>query len=342
MQLGFGSITCQRPPGDTRSDADRYGEALDLCVEAERLGFDSVWLSEHHFFDDSYLPSLLVLAAAIAARTSRITIGTDVILAPLHEPIRLAEDAAVVDLVSGGRLVLGLAQGWREEEFLGLRVPLHGRHRRLEDAIAVLRQAWSDSLVTGGEVVSYPGVSVTPKPARPGGPPVWVGGVSEPAVRRAGRLGDGFLANWTTPEGFGQWVAWVREELERAGRDPGRFTFSAVLPVFAWEGEDAWPRIRDAFYHYVWKYEDMASARGRLGSPPAPPPLSAEREAELRALAIVGRPDEVAERLLAYEEAAGADVHLIAEFCWPALDRGVLREAMAVFAGAVAPRLRAG
>lgn len=340
MQVGFGSITCQRYPGDPRSDGDRYREALALAEEAERLGFDSVWVSEHHFFDDSYLPSVLPFCAAIAACTSRLTVGTDVLLAPLYEPIRLAEDAATVDLLSGGRFVLGLAQGWRPEEFEGLGIPLKGRHRRLEDVVTTLRQAWSGQLVTGGTLVRYPGVAVRPEPAQPGGPPIWIGAGSEPAVRRAGRIADGFLASWGTVESFGQQVSWVRDELVRSGRDPDGFTIGVVLPTFAWAGNDAWERVRESFYYYAWKYEDMADARGRAGPPPAPPPLGSAPEAELRSLLVMGTPDAVAERLLAFREAGGANFHYIAEFCWPGMDPAILREAMAIFAGEVIPQLR--
>ncbi len=170
IRLGFGLITCQRYPGDARSDEQLYEEAIDLAVEAERLGFDSVWVSEHHFVDDGYLSSLLPVCAAIVARTERITVGTGLLLAPLYEPIRLAEDAATVDLLSHGRFVLGIGLGWREEEFEVLRVPLSERAARLEGAVSACRQAWSGQPVRGGPGLSYPGPYFSPLPATDGGP----------------------------------------------------------------------------------------------------------------------------------------------------------------------------
>jgi len=341
VKLGFGLITCQRYPGDPRSDLDLYRQALELSEEAERLGFDSVWTSEHHFQDDAYMPSLLPVSAAIAARTSRVEIGTGLVLAPLHEPVRLAEDSVTVDLISGGRFILGLGLGWRAEELDAFRVPSARRRVLLEDCIAVCRQAWGDGLTTGGAAVTYPGVAVTPKPPRPGGPPIWIGAHAEPAVRRAGRIADGFMAGVPTPESLARDVRFLLEELELRGRDPETFEFGLYMPTFAWPEPDAWERVRDHYWYMTWKYEDTEAAYGRTGPPPPAPPLTAAKERELREAIVVGTPEEVAHGVLRFQEEAGVPIHYIAQLYWPGLDPGVQREALAVFAEEVAPLVRA-
>jgi alkanesulfonate monooxygenase SsuD/methylene tetrahydromethanopterin reductase-like flavin-dependent oxidoreductase (luciferase family) len=332
MQLGFGLITCQRVPGDGRDDAALYADALDLAATAERLGFDSVWTSEYHFVDDGYLPSVLPMCAAIAARTERVAIGTGLLLAPLTPALRIAEDAAVVDLIARGRLVLGLGLGWREEEFDGLGIPLRKRVARFEESLRVLRGAWGDGLVDG--------LAVTPKPARPGGPPLWIGALSEPAVRRAGRLADGFMATEVNVASFAEQVRWVREELEGAGRDPDAFTFSVHLPTFAWRGDDAWGRVREHQWYIDWKYEDMEAARGARPPGAAAPPLPTHREESVRDSMVLGTPEQVAERLVALRDAAGGRLHYIARSYFPGMDPAVQRETMAVFAEEVAPLVR--
>ena len=339
MAFGFGLITCQRYPGAERSDVDLYAEAIDIAVEAEGLGFDSVWTSEHHFVDDGYLPSLLPLSAAIAARTERIAIGTGLLLAPLHEPIRVAEDAAVVDLISKGRLILGVGLGWREEEFEGFHVPISERVSRLEASIAVYRQAWHGELLTGAEGRHYPNVPVRPVPARSGGPPIWIGATSEPAIRRAGRLADGFMATEVTPSTFAEQVAIAREERGAAGLEDD-LAISVHLATFAWNGDDAWERVRDHHHYVTWKYDDMDRARSRTGEPQPPPPLTQEGETGLREQIVLGKPDEVAERIAELRDAADSELHYIARLYWPGMDPGVQREAMSVFAEEVIPRLR--
>jgi probable F420-dependent oxidoreductase len=344
VSFGFGLITCQRYPGDPRTDTQLYAEAIELAVLAEELGFDSVWVSEHHFVDDAYLPSLLPLCAAIAARTERVRVGTALLLAPLFEPLRLAEDAAVVDLISAGRLILGLGLGWRSEEFEALGVPIGERAARMEDTVAVLRQAWSGGPVSGGTTLRYPAVRITPDPHAPGGPPIWIGAISRAATQRAGRIADGFMATNPSPDSFARHVGWVRDALGDAGRDVGGFSFSVHAPTFPWDGDphEAWEQVRP-FAHYVsWKYDDMDEARGRLGPPAAPPPLSPEDEDGLRRDALVGPPEVVANGIRRLAGLAGGDLHFIARLYWPGMPSDRQRDALRLFAEQVIQRVRNG
>jgi len=173
-----------------------YNETLDQARWAEELGFNSIWLSEHHFTDDGYMPSLPTALGAIAARTERVRLGTAVLLAPLHHPLRLAEDLAVVDLISNGRLDVGLAVGYRSKEFEVMAVPRSERGRRTEETVALLRLAWSGRPFSfDGACYRFEDVTVTPPPAQSPSPPIFLGGSSIPAARRAGRLGCGFVAD---------------------------------------------------------------------------------------------------------------------------------------------------
>ena len=163
----------------------RWAEILEQVSWAEQLGFGSVWISEHHFVDDAYASSTLTLAAALAARTEAMWLGTNVMVLPVHHPLRLAEEALTVDALSGGRLRLGVGMGYREADFLPFGTSLAQRRPRFEAAIVTLR------LALGGEVVD--GVRVAPRPVRPGGPELWIGALSRPAVERAARLADGIV-----------------------------------------------------------------------------------------------------------------------------------------------------
>lgn len=345
VSLGFGLITCQRYPGDGRTDVQLYAQALDLAEQAERHGLDSVWVSEHHFVDDGYLPSLLPMCAAIAARTDRIRIGTGVVLAPLHDPVRLAEDAAVTDLISGGRLILGIGLGWREEEFAGLEVPPSERVPRMVASMDTMRRAWRGELAPGvppgsrQDPGSRPAVPVRPLPAQPGGPPLWIGAMSEPAIRRAGRLADGFMATDVSPAMMAEQVAIARQEFEGAGRTSD-FAISVHLPVFAWDAPDGWDLIRDSHRYISWKYEDMEGARGRIGEPRLPPPMTCAEADALRGTIILGTPDHVAGAIDEYRRAAGGDLDFVARLYYPGLAWDVQCRALELFAGQVAPLVR--
>ena len=329
MRFGYGLITCQRHPDDPRSDAELYAEALDLCTEAEELGFDSVWTSEHHFADDSYMSALLPMSAAIAARTTRIAIGTGLVLAPLHNTLRLAEDAATVDAISAGRFILGLGLGWLDWEFEALRVPLSERVPRTEELVGTCRAAWGDGLVEQG-------VSVTPKPSRPGGPPIWIGAGAERAIRRAARLADGWMAGEPTLADFADQVAVLRNEL--GTRED--FEISGYWPVFVSEQDDAWERLKHALHYMEWKYEDSEVSKGRLGRRPQPPAMTEDAEMALRAVAIYGTPVEVAAHISKLGEIAGPRFHFVGRHYYPGMDRDAMRRSTELFAREVIPSLR--
>ena len=344
MHVGYGLITAQHHPNDRRSDVEIYREGIELAVEAERLGFATVWTSEHHFVDDGYMPSQLPFLAAVAARTERILLGTGVLLAPMFDPLHLAEDAATVDLISNGRLILGLGIGWRDEEFRGLGGADGHKGHRLEAIIEILHQAWSDDLVLGdrGGIYRYPapGFNVTPKPSRPGGPPIWIGAGAPVAVERAGRLADGYLSSRIAPAGLAERVDLLRQGAVAAGRDPGAVTAAIHHPVFAWRDGDAWPVVRELARYMAWKYEDMDDARGSTARR-LPPPMTDEVETQLRRRTIAGTPDQVIEQIEAYRGAIGPEGHFVARAYFPGLDPAIQRESLQVLGEEVLPKLAA-
>jgi alkanesulfonate monooxygenase SsuD/methylene tetrahydromethanopterin reductase-like flavin-dependent oxidoreductase (luciferase family) len=167
--------------------AELYAACLDQCVWAEAHGFDVVALSEHHGVDDGYMSAPVTLAAAIAGRTRRLQLNIAAVLVPLHDPVRLAEQLAVVQLVSGGRLSLVAGMGYRDEEFQMAGIDRRQRGRLFDEYVGVMRQAWS------GEPFEWRGRTVRATPVPPSPPMVLIGGSTEKAARRAARLHAGFF-----------------------------------------------------------------------------------------------------------------------------------------------------
>src|ERR1700722_4077258 len=176
-KIRFGLWYDFRNPSQWRQPYDRlYGETLDQIAWGESHGFDDVWLSEHHFIEDGYLPSILPVAAAIAARTKRIRIASGVLLMPFHNPIRLAADIAVVEVISGGRFELGVGVGFRHEEFEGFGVPFKERGARTNQSLDIIRRLLSGETITyKSEFFDLENVKVTPEPIQKPHPPVWLG-----------------------------------------------------------------------------------------------------------------------------------------------------------------------
>lgn len=166
---------------------ERYAAFLDQCAWADDLGFSSITLCEHHGVDDGFMSAPLTIAAAVAGRTRRLRINVVAALVPLHDPVRLAEQCAAVQLLSGGRLLLVAGLGYRPEEFAMAGLDIKRRTALLEENLTVMQKAWS------GEPFEWRGrtVRVTPRPEIP--PPLFLGGSTEHAARRAARLGLGFF-----------------------------------------------------------------------------------------------------------------------------------------------------
>lgn len=341
VHIGIGLFTGQVPPGSGRTVTQEYRETLDLVRLAETLGFESAWVSEHHGAGDSYAPSLLALLAAFAAATDRIRLGTGVVLTPFHDPLRLAEDAATVDLLSGGRLILGLGLGWREEEFRMFSVPIGERVARTVETIEILRKAWTGRRFDHhGRVFDYEQVQVTPAPERAGGIPIWLGGSVEAAIRRAGRIADGYIrTRGGGVEAMRQDAQVLDQAVRDAGRDAHAFPFAQLQNVWAWDRGDAWDVVREGAANHLGVYGGWAKGAdtpgmGQFYDPPD--------EASLRRTTPAGTPEEITRFLRTMTEAlAGRDeFHLIVKLHYPGMPFEVSAHAAELFAEKVLPSLR--
>jgi alkanesulfonate monooxygenase SsuD/methylene tetrahydromethanopterin reductase-like flavin-dependent oxidoreductase (luciferase family) len=297
---------------------DEYAAAVEMAAWGEANGAVAAVLSQHHGCDDGYLPSPIVLAAAMAARTSTLPISVAALLLALYEPVKLAEDMAVLDLLSRGRVSYVIGLGYRDEEYAMFGVDRRVRARRVEDAIGVLRHAWT------GAPFEHDGrtVRVMPRPHTPGGPPLLYGGGSEPAARRAGRLGLLFLSEADRPDLVGVYEAAARE----AGREP----VGCIIPsaddantLFVAEDPDrAWAELGPYLLADARPYREWNAARADA----APVSLSAadtvdDLRAEQGAYRIV-TPDEAsaivrAGRMLQLQPLCGG---LPPDFAWPYLE----------------------
>lgn len=338
MSLGFGLLSAQLQPGET--DWSRaYDETMRVAVEAERLGMSSIWTTEHHFVDDGYMPSLAVVSGAIAAATSEIEIGTGVILAPLYHPLRLAEDAATVDLLSGGRLLLGLGLGWSRTEFEGLGADIHRRGAAMEEILQILPQAWSgEAFEHKGTVYEFPELAVRPTPtARI---PIVIGGGAEAAIRRAVRLSDGIFSN-VPVEQFLQQLAWIRDECDRIGRDTSELRiihYSVMLPGSS--SAEAIDRYTEHLWQMMWKYSDMEASAARGGPPPSAPALEDHQKGQLYGRATVaGTSEQIVDHLSEIRETAGVHVEFVARSYFPTLSYSEQQELMQELAEEVAPHI---
>jgi len=197
-----------------------FEDTIQECERAEAAGFDSVWLGEHH--NSAVLhPTPLIRLAAIASRTRRLRLGTGVLLLPLYHPLAVAEEAAMVDVISGGRLVLGVGAGYAPEEFAAFGVSIKERGSRMDEAVPLIHRLWTEEKVTHeGRHYRVTNATVAPRPVQRPRPPIWFAGWVEPAIRRAARLGDAWLGGpFARLDELAACVRLYREARKAAGRD---------------------------------------------------------------------------------------------------------------------------
>jgi alkanesulfonate monooxygenase SsuD/methylene tetrahydromethanopterin reductase-like flavin-dependent oxidoreductase (luciferase family) len=296
------------------SPAELHATALEQCAWADRLGFAAVILSEHHGSPDGYLPSPLVFGAAVAARTRNLRIQLAALIAPLHDPLRLAEDIAVLDVLSGGRVIPVLSGGYVESEFRAFGRRLADRARVMEGIVPFLERAWS------GEPFVHEGrtVRVTPRPVQRPRPPIFMGAASAAAARRAARHADYLIPQ--LPELF---EIFRRERVRLGKPDPG--PAPPLLGSFLHVAEDpdaAWARIAPFAMHEMNAYGRWMAEAGTAG-----PYRPIEAADELRATGAypVLTPDEVVARVRALGPACSILLHPLAggmdpELSWASLE----------------------
>jgi probable F420-dependent oxidoreductase len=338
LNLGVGLFTGQIPAGSGRSVAQEYGDYLALAETVEASGLDGVWVSEHHFSADSYLPSLLVMLGAFAAVTEKVALGTGVVLAPFHDPVRLAEDFAVVDQLSQGRVICGLGIAWREEEFRGFGIEVSSRVRRLNEIVEILRKAWTgDYFDHDGRYYKYEAVKVTPKPAHD--IPIFIGGFADPAVRRAGRIGDGYISSRAEPDRVAETFAMAAEERTKAGKS-GEPKAALLHNAFVSnDPESDWPMVRAGIGHQLGVYTGWRGGTDVKGKSLEVMPPDDET---IRRTTAFGTPDEVVAKLGPIVDILKQhdESHLIVRLHYPGMDKEPARRAIELFAKEVAPRLR--
>jgi alkanesulfonate monooxygenase SsuD/methylene tetrahydromethanopterin reductase-like flavin-dependent oxidoreductase (luciferase family) len=330
MRFGlFGGATARA--GDA-NDSQIYSEFIDYVVEAEALGYESVFLVEHHFTGMAQVSATLTFLSYLAARTKRMRLGTAVTVLPWHNPVLLAEQAATVDLVSGGRLDLGIGRGYRYTEFAGFCMPMMEAGERYDECLDVLRKAWTSTgrFTHHGKRWHYDNVIVEPPPTQKPHPPLWVGAGSERSIRQAAESGFNLLLDQQAPpEVIGERIAIYRAAVEAKGRefDPMSVGVTRALHVALTQQEREWAyQMRAKFLLNV--HQLSANPDGSASSVALPTSFADTRAATEQA-ALIGNPDEIITRVKALE-AVGVEYVLL-------LDVTASLDALRVFAREVMP-----
>lgn len=358
VEVGLGVFSGEWHPGTPLDHTHTLAESIGQAVHAEEVGLDSVWISEHHFHEANFVGSVSAYAAAMAQATTRITVGLGLALAPLHDPVRMAEDAAFLDVLSGGRFQLGLGIGYRDVEFEGFGGTRTQRVGRTVELIDICRQAWSEGPVDHvGTHYQRQGFEVTPKPVRPSGPPIMMGGHHPNAIDRAARLGDRFCMDAGTDsesyeEGEGHnrglldrvasALRLYREALERHGKDPTDPAFSLNVGGFLHpEGRDAaWEVLAESYLMTRRVYGDWYGLDPQDYADWVPDRLTGDEVEQRKGELLLGTPDDVYEVLAEVHDLVGENLVIMFRSKYPLVGDADTRTSINLL-GDLRTRLRA-
>lgn len=310
-----------------------YDDALEEVVRGEELGFDSIWMEEHHSVANHYWPSPLPVLAGFATRTSRVTLGTDILVAPFYHPVRLAEDVALLDVMSGGRVVLGVAIGYKPDEFALYGVDISKRGARFEEQLAILKGLWTEEAFSfKGRYYQIEG-KLEPKPVTKPHPPIWIGGWGELTLGRAATLAD-------------NWIPGPTAELPRLLKGKRQF-----LANRAAAGRTApvteWPLTRDVIIadtdkearelaerHIMVAYRQEYA--GGWKHPFIDASIATDLDTVKKDRFLIGGPDQVVKDLRPFVEEYGM-THLICRLFFPGMPHRYIMRALELIAREVRP-----
>jgi alkanesulfonate monooxygenase SsuD/methylene tetrahydromethanopterin reductase-like flavin-dependent oxidoreductase (luciferase family) len=323
----------RNPPESGMSHAAFYAAIIEQAAWLDGLGLDMAWFTEHHFVEDGYLPSWTPVVGAIAARTKRLRFSSDVCLMPFNHPIRLAEDLAVLDNISNGRVEIGAGMGYAPHEFRGFGLPVSRRVSLTNEALDVLKLAFT------GEAFSYEGqryqfkdVKITPGYVQPGGPPLWVAAMGPPGAERAARLGANLLPQGLRSETLDRW----RAGLKANGGEPESRRIGIIRSCLVTDDRERdWPAVREGERRRMAVYNRFfAEAGGRGGVE------SITQENRIPQTWVVGDEDHCAKELSAFIREYGV-TDLVTWGVPPGMQPEQMAPSLEKFVRDVAPRLKA-
>jgi len=332
--IKFGVMSNSHPA--SAADLSRLVDEMVVeAQQAETYGFDSFFVTEHHQEPSGYLPSPLPLLAALAARTSTIRLGTGIAVLPLYHPVRMAEDCAVIDIISKGRLILGVGMGYQDVDFAAYGLRVSERVSLFEEGVEIIKRAWTEEkLYFVGKRYTLTNISVTPKPVQKPRPPIWVAAVGDEAMKRAGRVGDALLADsFQLPARLKPRVDLYRQTAASRGN---RAQVVLFREGFVARTRDEAVREYEAAllstHRYYWRHGSYY------------PDIKKEEDLDLKRIGldrlILGSPRDCAERVRAWNAEIGADYFLI-RFKHPAgPPHAKVMEALKLFGEQVIPEFR--